>query len=77
MAASPVAVQVIFETTSVIWLPCTSIGVDSVRRSTTAVQPGTGIVDTEATGASSGRFDLELRRGRASLSLGTRKATRV
>ncbi len=74
--APAAAVKVSLPTTSVTWLPCTFSGVASLRFSTATVQPGTGMVDTDATGASSGRFTSSLTVDAVSLSFGTRNATR-
>ena len=70
------AVQVSLDTASVSWLPCTSIGGSTLRFSTATVHPGTGIVETEPTGAFSGRFTSILTVEAVSLSLGTRRANR-
>ena len=64
------------DTASVSWLPCTSIGGSTLRFSTATVQPGTGIVDTEPTGAFSGSTTSSLAVEAVSLSFGTRKANR-
>ncbi len=70
------AVKVSFDTASVSWLPCTSIGGSTLRFSTATVQPGTGMVETEPTGALSGRFTSTLTVDAVSLSFGTRNANR-
>ena len=59
-----------------IWLPCTSIGGSTLRFSVATVHPGTGIVDTEPTGAFSGSTTSTLVVDAVSLSFGTRNANR-
>jgi hypothetical protein len=78
LTAAPVlAVHVIFETVSVISASCTLIGVASLDRTATASQPGTGLTETEATGASAGRFTSILVVSALSVSFGTRNVTFV
>src|SRR5689334_5373943 len=78
MAASPVAVQVTWLGASVILLPSSSVsGVSSFFVATVTVQPGTGMVATEATGWSGSRNMSSLVVDAVSLSVGTRNAIRV
>src|SRR5690606_20333444 len=77
ISAPALAVQVIFEVTSVTGAPCTSMGVSRVVFSVTAVQPAVGLTETEAMGASGGRKTSSLTVDALARSFGTRKATLV
>ena len=71
------AVQVIFVTASVMSPSSDLIGVASLVFSVTAVQPGSGLVETDAIGWSAGRVTSSLVVFALSFSLGTRKVTLV